>query len=119
MRYLRAIGFAFLAVVVLGVLPWLVCRTGERDLGIGTTAFRKLKFGMTRQHVEALIGCPPGIYCNASELVYVASLSHDGSGEDYGDYLRTTLRERTSECEEWRGEKLGIMARYDPSGGLV
>jgi hypothetical protein len=59
-RIKRLIGLAAVVVFFAGTLVWWLAISGPR---ITPAAYSQIRLGMTRGDIEAIIGAPPGDYC--------------------------------------------------------
>jgi hypothetical protein len=100
-----AVAFLALALLLVGtvlplVMPWH-CR-------VNRATFERLKVGMTRAQVEAILGGPPGDYQTRPSVP---------PGEF--DLARVTeLSEQVWPTERWAGDQGDISVRFTP-GGVV
>jgi hypothetical protein len=108
-KRLLVVLFALVALAVAGAVtvlwPWP---------RVTKESYERIKLGMTRGEVEAILGVPPGDYTGgptrSSRLKSEMEIAHDlswsgGSPETWGEW--------------WKGDAADVMVRFSPSGLAV
>jgi hypothetical protein len=108
-KRLLVVLFALVALAVAGTVAVLWPRPR-----VTKESYERIKLGMTRGEVEAVLGGPPGDYTNgptrAGRLEPEEEIAHDvswpgGSYEPWGEW--------------WEGDTADVMVRFSPSGLAV
>jgi hypothetical protein len=106
---------------------WLGCFNPQPQAEITEENFRKLKKGMTRAEVEAIIGGPPGDYgrvnggyhvhaCESSTCAVFYNVRHDDKGPTAKEVDAIVAREGIA---MWWGPSKAIAVQFDEDGNAV